>query len=722
MNEFLDLRINTVHYRGNRGGAILSGNCMLSGNRYIASINRDELMDLPIIRKGKIWRLWGEEKECELQFPGANVRENMIYVTRAQNLSSTYENLINFIVDEEKISLSESRNVLENFDGNILQAIIANDIDVLSELLSVKKATLLCETFSNANNVDATKFLDRLGLPQSITKKVIEMYGTQTISKVITDPYRLLSFGLAWNEVDLFATNHCYIEDKSELRLRAAVEEALYRACDDGSTAIKLKDLRAVLHGVLHSMALVHKALALKDLDAQYRAIDNFYYPAGAWLIEQRIAQWVLEKKAEKAKDLFSASQLKQIVQDFQKKEELTFSSVQNKALKLCAASSLNLLIGADGVGKTKILQCLYYGVTNLYPEMPLYRISLSGKLVKAMDNIAGVVNYTLSGFIKHVRRNPIQQEVMLVIEEANMIDNVQFYRLINHLPVGCRMILAGDNKQLSPLGVGAVLYALSETDVSRTVLKDKYEEPENGSIDYVLQSIRQGIWRGIKAYSEDFSGVGFVSCSNSDIDHNVLELYKRLSNDGDTQVICPTQFGSGGADTLNSLIQPQANMSLEELTYVDNEFGLMSYRSNTGPFTVGDKVVYTKNNEQNELRNGSLGSIVKQLSSVKANGPVCKIDFGEDGVYNFKPEELEDLEMAYAITAHRAQGYKFKNVIIPIRQSRFLDRSLLYSAIACGAERVILVGNREAAINAVEKFAVSTRTVGLAKLIAQAK
>ncbi|TBR40810.1 hypothetical protein CBF23_011395 [Marinomonas agarivorans] len=723
MNEFLDLRINTVHYRGNRGGVILSGNCMLSGNRYIASINRDELVDLPIIRKGKIWRLWGVEKECELQFPGANVQENMIYVSQAQNLSSTYENLINFIVDEEKISLSESRHLLEHFEGNLRQAIIDNDIEALSNVLPEKKATILCETFASANIQEAVKFLERLGLSQSIAKKVVEMYGRESISKIITDPYRLLSFGVAWSEVDHFATNHCYIDSKSELRLSAAVEEALYRACDDGSTAIKLKDLRLVLNGVLNSTSLVHKALSLNGVSAQYRAIDNFYYPAGGWLIEQRIAQWVIEKKKEPVKELFTTPQLKQIIDDFQQLETLTFSSVQKKALKLCSSTNLNLLIGANGVGKNKILQCLYRGVVKFHPDMPLYRISLNGKLVNAMNSIDGVNNQTVSGFVKYMRRHAIEQDMMLVIEEANMIDNVQFYRLINQLPKGCRLILVGDNKQLSPLGVGSILQALSETDIAKTVLKDKYDVPENGTIDYVLESIRQGIWRGIKAYTDDLSGVGFVSCSNSDIDHNVLELYKRLSDeDPDTQVICPTQSGSGGADTLNALIQPLANTSLEELTYVDSEFGFMSYRSNTGPFTVGDKVVYTKCNENNELRDGSLGEIIKQLNPNKSNSPICKIDFGVDGVHNFKPEDLEDLEMAYAITAHRAQGYRFKNVIIPVRQSRSLDRSLLYAAISCGVERVILVGNREAAINAVEKFATSTRTVGLAKLIVGVK
>ncbi len=83
-------------------GFIMSGNCMLSGNRYIASINRDTLSDLPTITKGKIWRLWGTEKECEFQFTEKNVVETMIYVTEAQNLSSTYENIVHFIIDEDK--------------------------------------------------------------------------------------------------------------------------------------------------------------------------------------------------------------------------------------------------------------------------------------------------------------------------------------------------------------------------------------------------------------------------------------------------------------------------------------------------------------------------------------------------------------------------------------------------------------------------------------------
>lgn len=721
MNEFLDLRIDAVHYRGSRGGVILSGNCMLSGNRYIASINRDELLDLPVIRRGKIWRFWGVEKECELQFPHDNVLETMIYVTKAQDLSSTYENIVNFIVDEDKIGLSTSRQLLEHFEADLIRIIANREIALLQEILPEKTAELLCDTFASASSAEASRFLDRFGISQEIINKITVVYGAETIQKIIDDPYRLLSFGVSWGEVDAFATTYCHVETKSPLRLHAAIEEALYRACEDGSTAIKLKDLRGVLFSVLNNMPLVHRALALNDSNGQYRNIDNFYYPAGAWLVEKRIADWVIKKDSESVDRLLSDDELKSSINRFQGEKGFKLSASQKSALKQNTTKSLSLLIGVNGVGKSTALECLYQSAASVMPVKNIYRLALNATVIERMSDLSSYcTTYSLFNFIQHARRHSIPDGSLIVLEEANTIDNVQFYRFINVLPETCFVVLAGDAQQLAPLGVGSVLHALASLNIPKTILHDQYVSSGVGSIPYVLQAVQQGIWRGIKAYSAGLEGVSFLSCSNSDIDHNVLELYKRLSEEDEAQVICPTQSGSGGADTLNALIQPQANMSLDELTYLDQEFGVMSYRSSTGSFTVGDKVVYTKNNANNGLREGSLGVIVKKLRPTKTNSPICKIDFGTDGIYNFIAEELECLEMAYAITAHRSQGYQFKSVIIPIRQSRFLERSLLYMAISRGVERVILVGNREAAINAVEKIAESTRTVGLARLIAK--
>ncbi len=590
---------------------------------------------------------------------------------------------------------------------------------MLTQVLPEKVAVQLCSTFSNANTSESSRFLSRLGLQQSVIKKVTAIYRTETIQKIIEDPYRLLSFGISWTEVDQFALTYCQIDSKSKARLQAAIEESLYRTCDDGSTVIKLKDLRKVLQSILKEMSLVHKALAFEDSNGQYHNINSFYYPAGAWLIEQKIANWISQKIPEKGNVLFTTPALKRAIAAFESTEDLMLSTDQKTALKTCTTNSMSLIIGAQGVGKTTTLKCLYAAVTDISPSTPIYRIAVSGAVVGQMDELSTCETHTLASFAKLASKNAIVDGSWVVVEEANMIDNVNFFRLMNCLSENCKIVLVGDDKQLTPLGVGFILNALAELKVPKTLLEHEYTSPEIGSINYVLQAVRQGIWRGINAYSEGFEGVAFVSCKNTDIDNNVLELYKQLSIEGEPQVICPTQSGSGGADTLNALIQPQANMSLDELTYIDEEFGIMSYQSNTSAFTVGDKVVYTKNNHNNELRNGSLGVIVKKLIPAKANSPICKIDFGVDGIHNFKAEELENLEMAYAITAHRAQGYRFKSVIIPIRQSRLLERSLLYMAISRGVEQVILVGNREAAVNAVEKVVSNSRTVGLTHLIA---
>lgn len=718
MNAFFDLRIDTVHYRGGRGGVIMSGNCMLSGNRYIASISRDLLEGLPSIREGKIWRLWGEEKECELQFTHSNIVETMIYVTAAQNLSSTYENIVNFIIEEDKVGVSESRELLELFEQELIHTIANNNVESLTQVLPEKTAQQLCNTYLNSTATETAKFLDRLGLSADMAKKVAGMYGSQTVKKIIEDPYRLLSFGISWGEVDHFALTYCQIESSSSLRLQAAIEESLYQACEDGSTVIKLKDLRKELHAVLQEMPLVHKALALENTNGQYYSIDSFYYPAGTWLIEKRIAAWVSQTLLAKNESLFTAATLKRGIAEFEEAEKVSLSAEQKSALKTCLGNNLSLLIGAEDSAKKVTLKCLYHLLEQASTKNSVYRVSLSGMVVSRMEKLSTCTTHTLASFMRLLNKGDVDEAAWIILEEANMVDTVNFFRLIDNLPANCRVLLAGDDKQLTPIGIGYIFQSLAELSVPKAYLEHAYISSESESIPYVLQSIRQGIWRGIANYSEGGIGVSFLNCDNSAIDNNVLALYQQLSLESEPQIICPTQSGSGGADVLNSLIQPLANMSLDTLTYMDSVFGMMNYQSSTGAFTVGDRVVYTKSGHNNELRDGSLGVIVKKLNPAKSSSPVCKVDFGVDGLYSFKAEDLEHLEMAYAITAHRAQGYRFKTVIIPIRKSRLLERSLLYMAISRGVEQIILVGNREAAINAVQKVATSPRMVGLTHLV----
>jgi len=99
-------------------------------------------------------------------------------------------------------------------------------------------------------------------------------------------------------------------------------------------------------------------------------------------------------------------------------------------------------------------------------------------------------------------------------------------------------------------------------------------------------------------------------------------------------------------------------------------------------------------NDYQKELWNGSLGKVQSILMSNGKRSILCCLDGARQEI----PEEhFHRIDLAYAITVHKAQGSQFKRVIAPVVRSRLLDRTLIYTALTRGMEQVVFIGDRDA-------------------------
>ena len=132
----------------------------------------------------------------------------------------------------------------------------------------------------------------------------------------------------------------------------------------------------------------------------------------------------------------------------------------------------------------------------------------------------------------------------------------------------------------------------------------------------------------------------------------------------------------------------------------------------------VGDLVMFTENDYQLGLRNGSLGTIIRALKVGASDDPCCLCDF-EGTEYKLNSRQINALTHAYAISVHKSQGSQFERVIIPIRDSHYLDQTLIYTAVTRGVSQVVLVGDVEAVLKAIQAPAsVSNRQVLLPWLL----
>jgi exodeoxyribonuclease V alpha subunit len=134
----------------------------------------------------------------------------------------------------------------------------------------------------------------------------------------------------------------------------------------------------------------------------------------------------------------------------------------------------------------------------------------------------------------------------------------------------------------------------------------------------------------------------------------------------------------------------------------------------------VGDVVLCTRNLWDRGLQNGSLGTVVEAcaVAATKERTPETALAWIEwdDGVRReLTGDMLDDVELGYAVTVHKAQGSQWPRVIVPVTRSRLLDRTLLYTAITRAQGQVILVGDEDAAREAVARPPrAATREVGL--------
>jgi exodeoxyribonuclease V alpha subunit len=121
------------------------------------------------------------------------------------------------------------------------------------------------------------------------------------------------------------------------------------------------------------------------------------------------------------------------------------------------------------------------------------------------------------------------------------------------------------------------------------------------------------------------------------------------------------------------------------------------------------------RNNYDLGVFNGDTGTVVA-LSDDEA-----AVDFGDERSVLYDGDALLDVDHAYCLTVHRAQGSEWPGVVL-LAASEYgpiLTRNLLYTAITRARKAVVIVGDRRAIAAAVAETRDAERCTGLARLLA---
>ena len=393
----------------------------------------------------------------------------------------------------------------------------------------------------------------------------------------------------------------------------------------------------------------------------------------------------------------------------------LQLDSLQRKAVMEAAGNGVTVVTGGPGTGKTTTINSMIHFFES--EGMDLMLAAPTGRAAKRMTETTGYEAQTIhrllevngnpeeegnTGFLRNAE-NPLEADV-IIIDEMSMVDLSLMYALLNAVALGTRLILVGDVNQLPSVGPGSVLKDIIGSGCFSVVMLTKIFR-QAGESDIVVNAhkINRGERVVLDNKSRDFF---FLKRQEPDVIISVLLalIQKKLpkyveAEPYDIQVMTPMRKGLLGVERLNRILQEYLNPP--DKNKKEKEIGDRVFRE-------GDKVMQIKNNYQLEweiqtrygmtidkglgIFNGDMG-IIRDINTYEET---VTVEYDEKRKVKYPFNLLEELELAYAITIHKAQGSEYPAVVIPLLQGprQLYNRNLLYTAVTRAKRCVTLVGS----------------------------
>ena len=644
------------------------------------------------------------------------------------------------------IGPATARKIIEKFGEETLTVFKFEPLR-LAEIkgISKDKAYEIGEEFNEKWEVwQIVSFLEQFGIGANNSKKVYDALGVNAVEKIQETPYVLVDivYGINFNNIDNIAMQ-IGIPLDSDYRIRSGIKYALLVASYNGNTCVQKDNLIVYVKSILEV-----------DEDRIEDNLINLDVNSEIHIIEKNDEKWVFLEplyKAEKniaerlivLRDCENTKHIKSFESEIKKCEEkidIELSEKQFEAIKQINENNVCIITGGPGTGKTTIIKFAIEIYKNHRKKVVL--CAPTGRAAKRMSETTGEEAKTIHrlleiGKFEEDKLGSIDTEVspvdadVLVVDEMSMVDVFLMNYLIKAIYLGTKIIFVGDPNQLPSVGPGSILKDLIDSDEFATVHLDKiFRQAAKSKIIVNAHNVNHGIsFIGKKDYEKDSENDFFyINESNQDkMLYQVLSLSKeRLKNYGDyeffknIQVLTPTKKGKMGTKELNQSLQEALNPKIEEIE--EKAYGQIVFRE-------GDRVMQIKNNydiywekgSKNNLRtfeagtgvfNGEIGRIVK----IDSNERQMEIEFDDGKVAWYVFSELDQLEHAYSITIHKAQGSEFDVVIlvVPPSSNMLLTRNLLYTGLTRAKKMLIVIGNKNLIEVMINNCDTKKRNTGL--------
>ena len=621
------------------------------------------------------------------------------------------------------IGVSLAARIVRKFHEDTFR-IMEEEPERLAEVkgISEKKAREIAAQMEEKKDMrKAMIFLQQYGISTTLGVKIYNQYGNNIYQVIKENPYQMADDinGVGFRIADEIASK-VGIHTDSDYRIRCGLLYVLQQAMSEGHVFLpkEILEKRTVdLLGV--SQEAVEKHIMDLAVDRKLVAKETggrvCVYGAQAYYVELNTAKMLHDLNISCE---ISESAVLTKVAAIEKRTGTILDEMQKEAVVQAAGHGLMVLTGGPGTGKTTTINTLIS-----YFESEGLSVMLgapTGRAAKRMTEATGCEAKTLHrlleisavpengadrGSFARNQENPLEADVV-IIDEMSMVDIYLMHSLLLAIVPGTRLIMVGDRNQLPSVGPGSVLKDIIESKCFPVVrLSRIFRQATESDIVMNAHKINRGEHVTLDNKSRDFF---FLKRYDADIIIRVVialiqeKLPKYVeAKPFEIQVLTPMRKGLLGVERLNQILQRYLNPP--DASKKEKEIG-------QGLFREGDKVMQVRNNYQLEWEirgrygipiekgvgvfNGDTG-IIKTINEFAETAEV-EFEDGRWAEYSFK--QLDELELAYAVTIHKSQGSEYPAVIIPLLSGprMLMNRNLLYTAVTRARKCVTVVGSEE--------------------------
>lgn len=624
------------------------------------------------------------------------------------------------------IGAALAARIIRHFGADTLR-IMEEEPERLAEIkgISSRKAQEIGVQLAEKSEMrNAMIFLQQYGISLALGAKIYNQYGDTMYQVLQENPYKLAEDiqGVGFKIADEIAAK-AGIAGNSEHRVRSGLFYVLAQATTEGHVYLpkqvlfgRGRDLLGVEEELLEKCLMdlaIERKVILKELPDASGQTRQIVYSSQYYYLELNVARMLHDLNISCEED---EVRIDRRIRKLEKNEDISLDDLQREAVREAVRNGLFILTGGPGTGKTTTINAIIRYFES--EGMDILLAAPTGRAAKRMTEATGFEASTihrlleLSGGMEdesaHVRferneQNPLEADV-IIIDEMSMVDIFLMHALLSAVLPGTRLVLVGDMNQLPSVGPGSVLKDLIYSRCFHVVeLTTIFRQATESDIVVNAHKIHRGEKVTLDNKSRDFF---FLKRYDVNVILKVIVtlIQQKLpryvdANPMDIQVLTPMRKGVLGVENLNSILQRFLNPPSPDKAEKETARGI---------FREGDKVMQIRNNYQLEWEirgkhgiaaESGMGVFNGDLGTVREINPYSElltVEFEEGRFVDYEFKQLEELELAYAVTIHKSQGSEYPAVIIPLLGGPrlLMTRNLLYTAVTRARRCVTLVGS----------------------------